>query len=108
MMQRRDVPQIIQGGMGIGVSGHRLARAIACAGGLGVVSGTAIDTVMVRRLQLGDPEGATRRALESSPFPAIAERILRTYFISGGKKASDAFRLLPLPNVNMNRRRLEL
>jgi NAD(P)H-dependent flavin oxidoreductase YrpB (nitropropane dioxygenase family) len=35
-------PVIIQGGMGVGVSGWRLAEAVARAGGFGVVSGTMI------------------------------------------------------------------
>jgi NAD(P)H-dependent flavin oxidoreductase YrpB (nitropropane dioxygenase family) len=48
---------LIQGGMGVAVSNHRLARAVAMTGHLGVVSGTAIDLVLVRRLQDGDPDG---------------------------------------------------
>ena len=106
--RKESLPQIIQGGMGIGVSDHRLARAVALAGGLGVVSGTAIDTVMVRRLGLGDPGGEIRRALASFPFPGVAERILRAYFVPGGKAARAPFRLLPLPNLTMSRQRLAL
>ena len=45
------IPPIIQGGMGVGISDWRLARAVSLRGQLGVVSGTALDTVMVRRLQ---------------------------------------------------------
>ena len=59
-MSFAELPSIIQGGMGIGVSDFRLARAVAELGGLGVVSGTAVDTVMVRRLQLGDADGPAR------------------------------------------------
>ena len=44
-------PWLIQGGMGIAVSGWRLASTVARAGQLGVVSGTGIDNVFVRRLQ---------------------------------------------------------
>jgi nitronate monooxygenase len=36
------LPLLIQGGMGVAVSNHRLARAVAMTGHLGVVSGTAI------------------------------------------------------------------
>jgi NAD(P)H-dependent flavin oxidoreductase YrpB (nitropropane dioxygenase family) len=57
-------PSIIQGGMGIGVSNYRLARATSRAGALGVVSGTALDTVLVRRLQLGDESGEIFRGSE--------------------------------------------
>ena len=50
--------RIIQGGMGVAISGWRLAAAVGCLPGcLGVVSGTAIDTVLARRLQDGDPGG---------------------------------------------------
>jgi hypothetical protein len=55
-------PMIIQGGMGVAVSSWRLARAVAQAGELGVVSGTALAMVLARRLQQGDPEGNLRRA----------------------------------------------
>ena len=68
---------IIQGGMGVGVSGWRLARAVAATGHLGVVSGVALDTVLARRLQLGDPGGHVRRALAQLPLPGAAERIVR-------------------------------
>ena len=63
------LPEIIQGGMGIGVSGWRLARAVSSHGQLGVVSGTAVESLLVRRLQDGDPGGDTRRALAHSPSP---------------------------------------
>ena len=45
------LPKIIQGGMGVGVSSWRLARAVSALGQLGVVSGTALDQVLARRLQ---------------------------------------------------------
>ena len=57
--QRR--PVIIQGGMGVGVSSWQLAHAVARTGQLGVVSGTALDAVVARRLQDGDPGGHVRR-----------------------------------------------
>ncbi|TVP66105.1 MAG: hypothetical protein EA340_12015, partial [Nitriliruptor sp.] len=49
------LPAIIQGGMGVAVSDWRLANAVARTGHLGVVSGTAVDVMCVRRLQDGDP-----------------------------------------------------
>ena len=45
-------PTIIQGGMGVAVSGWRLAHAVSSLGQLGVVSGTALDQVFARRLQV--------------------------------------------------------
>ena len=41
---------IVQGGMGVGVSLHPLAGAVAREGGLGVVSSAAIDRVVSKRL----------------------------------------------------------
>jgi nitronate monooxygenase len=103
MTQQSQIPEIIQGGMGVGVSNWRLARAVAQQGGLGVVSGTGIDIVMVRRLQLGDEGGHVRRALAAFPWPEITHKILETYFIEGGKPADRPFKLPPLPNVPLRK-----
>jgi len=89
---QRDLPVLIQGGMGVAVSDWRLARAVSEAGHLGVVSGTALDAVMARRLQLGDPGGHIRRALAAFPVPEAAERILVRYFVVGGKGADQRFK----------------
>ena len=43
-------PIIIQGGMGVGVSDWRLARAVAQLGQVGVVSGALLAVVFARRL----------------------------------------------------------
>ena len=90
---------IIQGGMGVGVSGWPLARAISLSGQLGVVSGTALAVVLTRRLQLGVPGGELRRALAHFPFPPIADRTLADYFISGGKSPRAPFKLTPMPTL---------
>ncbi len=90
------LPEIIQGGMGIGVSDWRLARAVAQQGQLGVVSATALDSLMVRRLQDGDPEGDTRRAMERFPIPGVAETVLRRYFLPAGRPAGSPYKLLPM------------
>lgn len=79
------VPKIIQGGMGTGVSNWRLAQAVSKLGQLGVVSGTGLDHILIRRLQDGDPDGHIRRALAHFPFPKMVQRILDTYFVPGGK-----------------------
>ncbi len=79
-------PLLIQGGMGVAVSNHRLARAVAMTGHLGVVSGTAIDVVFARRLQDGDTNGELREAAACFPAPAIAEHVLQRYFLSEGRR----------------------
>ena len=89
-------PRIIQGGMGVGVSGWELARAVSARGQLGVVSGTAIDTVFVRRLQDGDRGGHLRRAMERFPLTHVAERALRRYFIADGRSNGVPYKALPM------------
>ena len=88
--------------MGVGVSNWRLARAVALTGQLGVVSGTAMASILVRRLQLGDPDGQMRRAMECFPIPGVAQRVLEEYFVPGGKRADEPFKLTPLPSLNSN------
>ena len=65
-------PMIIQGGMGIGVSDWMLARAVSMRGHLGVVSGTALDSLFVRRLQDGDIGGHLRRVMADFPIPEVS------------------------------------
>jgi len=98
-------PVLIQGGMGAGVSDWRLARAVSLTGQLGVVSSVALDTILARRLQDGDPGGHMRRGLAMFPFPAMAERILEKYYIAGGRPAGSPYRLVPMP-ARVNSREL--
>jgi nitronate monooxygenase len=94
-----QLPRIIQGGMGVGVSNWRLAQTVSRLGQLGVVSGTAIDQVLVRRLADGDKDGQMRRGLDAFPFPEMARRIWQEYFVPGGKPAGT-----PYPTVPMHQR----
>jgi len=96
-------PLIIQGGMGVAVSNWNLARAVSSQGQLGVVSGTGIDAVMVRRLQLGDEDGLVRRALEAFPIPGVVERILDRYLIEGGKASNIRFKPSPMGKLKPSR-----
>jgi NAD(P)H-dependent flavin oxidoreductase YrpB (nitropropane dioxygenase family) len=93
------LPAIIQGGMGVGVSSWRLAQAVARTGQLGVVSGVALDLLLARRLQRGDPGGHVRRSLSCFPVPAIAQSILDQYFVPGGIPAGRPFR--PVPRLSL-------
>ncbi|MCY2954743.1 MAG: nitronate monooxygenase [Planctomycetota bacterium] len=94
--------------MGAGVSGWPLAQAVARLGQLGVVSGTALAIILVRRLQLGDPGGPMRRALRQFPFPPVAERVLDQYYIPGGKPPHQPFTLQPMPGVSLSAALIEL
>lgn len=95
MIVASRVPRIIQGGMGIAVSDWRLANAVCRTGQLGVISGTALDTVFVRRLQDGDPGGHVRRALAHLPIPG-AQTLLETWYRDGGRAPGEPYRLLPM------------
>lgn len=89
-------PVIIQGGMGIAVSNWTLARAVSRLGQLGVVSGTAIDTMLVRRLQDGDPGGHVRRAMAHFPIPGVSDQVLKRYFLPDGRASGVPYRMLPM------------
>ena len=84
-MTNRAHPTIIQGGMGIAVSSAQLAKEVSKAGHLGVISGTAIDSVVARRLQDGDVDGSIRRAMSHFPNKDVIKGVLDRYFIEGGK-----------------------
>lgn len=90
------LPKIIQGGMGAGVSNWTLANAVSRLGQLGVVSGTALDVIVSRRLQDGDPGGHMRRAIARFPFPEMAGRVLARHFVEGGRPADTPYRAIPM------------
>jgi nitronate monooxygenase len=103
-----QLPSIIQGGMGAGVSDWRLARAVSQLGQLGVVSGTALDSIMARRLQDGDPSGHMRRAFSHFPFHHIAQRVWQKYYIDGGKSGRASYLAVPMHSLHPPRELVEL
>ena len=94
--------------MGVGVSNWRLANAVARLGQLGVVSGTALDSLFVRRLADGDKDGYLRRGLDAFPFPDMAKRIWQEYFVPGGKPSGTAYPTTPMHQRIEPRRLIEL
>jgi len=94
--------------MGAGVSNWRLAQAVSRLGQLGVVSGTALDQIFVRRLQDGDPGGHMRRGLDRFPFRKTAECIWETYYIPGGKTQHQAYKCMPKHSKDNPRELTEL
>jgi nitronate monooxygenase len=98
--EKISLPPIIQGGMGAGVSWWHLAKTVAKLGQVGVVSGTALDLILARRLQDGDPTGDNRRAMAAFPFPDMAKRVLDRWFLPGGRKPGD-----PYKNISMHSRK---
>jgi nitronate monooxygenase len=93
--------KLIQGGMGVYVSNWRLAKAVAMEKqGItaGTVSGTGLDWVYARLLQLGDPGGHVRRALKAFDEKfgiGIGKKILDRYFLEGGKSPTSRFKNPP-------------
>lgn len=97
--------KLIQGGMGVYVSNWRLARAVAMerpGATAGTVSGTALDVVYVRLLQLGDPGGHARRALaalDDTFGVEVGRAICERFFIEGGKPPGARFKSSPMLTV---------
>jgi nitronate monooxygenase len=103
-----QLPRIIQGGMGVGVSNWRLANAVSRLGQLGVVSGTALDSLFVRRLADGDKGGHLRRGIDAFPVPDMAKRIWQEYFVPGGKPAGTPYPTAPMHQRVEPRKLIEL
>ena len=81
--------------MGIGVSSWQLARRVAQRGEIGVVSGTGIDSVVVRELQDGDPHDR-RRVLQTYPDTETADHLVDTYYRPDGLPAGASYDLLSM------------
>jgi nitronate monooxygenase len=94
--------------MGVGVSNWRLAQAVSKLGQLGVVSGTALDQLFVRRLADGDKDGDMRRGLDAFPFPEMARRIWQEYFVPGGKPSEAPYPAVPMHQRKDTRKLIEL
>jgi NAD(P)H-dependent flavin oxidoreductase YrpB (nitropropane dioxygenase family) len=99
--------KLIQGGMGVYVSNWRLAKAVSSERpGItaGTVSGTALDVVHVRLLQLGDPGGHLRRALavfDERFGVEIGKKICERFFIEGGKAPKDRYKYGPVQTARL-------
>ncbi len=98
--------KLIQGGMGVYVSNWRLARAVAMeqmGSTVGTVSGTGLDWVYVRILQLGDPGGHIQRAFlafDSKFQSEIGKKFFNRYYIQDGKSANVRYKNAPLQVVH--------
>lgn len=94
--------------MGVAVSHWKLANAVASRGHLGVVSGTALDLVMTRRLQMGDPDGSMRRAFAAFPNAEIAARFWDRYYVEGGKAPNKPFKSKPIYTTTPSQTLIEM
>lgn len=93
------LPAIIQGGMGVGISGPKLARAVSMRGQLGTVSGVALDRVVAIILQLGDPGGYIRTALSHFPYPDVAKKVLEAFSPKNDEAPKKIFRSTPIYTI---------
>lgn len=89
------LPWLIQGGMGIAISHWPLARVVAQQGQLGVVSGTGIETVFVRRLQDHGVDESLRAVLDRFPVPSIVDDVIAKY-ASTRRAAATPYRAVPM------------
>ncbi|MDP3974825.1 MAG: nitronate monooxygenase [Candidatus Jorgensenbacteria bacterium] len=94
------LPKIIQGGMGVNISGWSLARTVSLLGERGTISGVALERIITRILQAGDPGGHIRRALSHFPFPSAAEKIVDMFYVEGGIPKGTPFKATPVFTVN--------
>jgi NAD(P)H-dependent flavin oxidoreductase YrpB (nitropropane dioxygenase family) len=88
--------------MGIAVSSWQLAKEVSVAGELGVISGTAIDSVVARRLQDGDLTGDIRRAMAAYPHQETITEIMDRFFIEGGREAGKPYLDVPKLSIKGN------
>ncbi|SNV21731.1 2-nitropropane dioxygenase [Dermatophilus congolensis] len=102
-----SLPTVIQGGMGVAISSWWMARKVAQTGQLGVVSGTAMDSVLARTLEDGDPGGHYRRALQHFPDQDMVKRALQTYYRPHGRNGAP-YRPNPKITINISRKAVEL
>lgn len=92
----------------MGISNWVLAKAVSSRGQLGVVSGSVLDTVFIRRLQDGDSGGHLRRALRHFPVPSIAEAALAKYLKPEGRQPGQPYARLPLFGAKLTQDREDL
>ena len=102
MRTANTYPTIIQGGMGIAVSSWQLAKEVSIAGELGVISGTAIDSVVARRLQDGDSSGDIRRAMAAYPDQETIREIMDRFFMEAGRQEGKPYLDVPKLSIKGN------
>ncbi|MFT3734905.1 MAG: nitronate monooxygenase family protein [Rhodocyclaceae bacterium] len=85
MLRGRPLLPVVQGGMGVGVSAHRLAGTVASLGGLGTIA-----SVDLRRLHadlMARTEGATRELIEAANLEALDREVRAALELARGAGA---------------------
>lgn len=84
----RALLPVVQGGMGVGVSAHGLAGAVAAAGGVGTLSSVDLrrhhPDLMERTTGL-DPEHGAKEAIDEANLEALSREIAAARERSGGR-----------------------
>lgn len=97
------LPLIIQGGMGVAISNWKLAKTVSQLGQLGVVSGTGIGRILAHRLMDGDKLGLMHHALSHFPLAEPVQRLLKRYYIPGGKAPNEPYKSQPTYTIQPSR-----
>ena len=86
-LKGRELLPIVQGGMGVGVSAHRLAGHVAALGGVGTLSPVDLrrhhPDLMERTRGLGAAPGA-KAAIDEANLEALAREVRAARDLSGG------------------------
>ncbi|MDP2006879.1 MAG: nitronate monooxygenase family protein [Rubrivivax sp.] len=84
----RSLLPVVQGGMGVGVSAHGLAGAVAAAGGVGTLSSVDLrrhhPDLMERTTGL-DPAHGAKEAIDEANLEALTREVAAARALSGGR-----------------------
>ena len=83
----RSLLPLVQGGMGVGVSAHRLAGAVAAEGAVGTISSVDLrrhHPDLMERTSGLDPGEAAKQAIDEANLEAISREVGAAREISGG------------------------
>ncbi|MFA9441338.1 NAD(P)H-dependent flavin oxidoreductase [Uliginosibacterium sp. sgz301328] len=73
VIRGRSLLPIVQGGMGVGISAHKLAGAVAAEGAMGTIA--SVDLRRLHRDLMERTEGATRQLIEQANLEALHREI---------------------------------
>jgi len=84
----RTLLPLVQGGMGVGVSAHRLAGAVAAEGGVGTISSVDLrhhHPDLLERTKRLPPGDTAKRAIDVANLEAISREIAAARELAGGR-----------------------
>ena len=90
-LRGKDLLPIVQGGMGVGVSAHRLAGTVASLGGLGTISSVDLRRhhpdlmASTRDLSAGSETAAAKVAIDAANLVALEREIAAARKLSAGR-----------------------